>query len=181
MKVLNHVEEQTPELEPLTDVAPLVPLVAGRAATNVEAASTRGVVVGELIGMSTDDGHVPLVVYPGQTGSAAIPARASVDLHGSHVGKQVLLVFEAADPAKPIVIGVLRDTAGSTLEERPGNVELETDGERMIVTAKEQLVLRCGKASITLTKSGKVLISGAYVSSRSSGVNRVHGGSVQLN
>jgi hypothetical protein len=50
-----------------------------------------------------------------------------------------------------------------------------------MVSAKEQLVLRCGKASITLTKEGKVLIQGAYVSSRSSGVNRIKGGSVQLN
>ena len=51
----------------------------------------------------------------------------------------------------------------------------------MIVSAKEQLVLRCGKASITLTKAGKVLIEGSYVSSRSTGVNRVKGGSIQLN
>lgn len=51
----------------------------------------------------------------------------------------------------------------------------------MIVSAKEQLVLRCGKASITLTKAGKVLIKGSYVLSRSSGVNRIKGGSVQLN
>jgi hypothetical protein len=60
-------------------------------------------------------------------------------------------------------------------------VELENDGERLIVTAKTQLVLRCGKASITLTNAGKVLIEGAYVSSRSTGVNRINGGSVQLN
>jgi len=42
-------------------------------------------------------------------------------------------------------------------------------------------VLRCGKASITLTREGKVLIHGSYISSRSTGVNRVKGGSVQLN
>ena len=53
--------------------------------------------------------------------------------------------------------------------------------ERLIVTAKEQVVIRCGKASITLTRAGKVLIQGEYVLSRSAGVNRVKGGSVQLN
>jgi hypothetical protein len=52
---------------------------------------------------------------------------------------------------------------------------------RMVVSAKEQMVLQCGKASITLTKAGKVLIQGSYVSSRSTGVNRVKGGSVHLN
>ena len=58
---------------------------------------------------------------------------------------------------------------------------VEADGERLVVDARDQLVLRCGKASITLTKAGKVLIQGTYLSSRSSGVNRIKGGSVQLN
>ena len=78
-------------------------------------------------------------------------------------------------------MGVLRSEGGVAFDERPGQVELLADGERLVVTAKEQLVLRCGKASITLTKAGKVLIDGEYVSSRSSGVNRLRGGSVQLN
>jgi uncharacterized protein (DUF2345 family) len=65
--------------------------------------------------------------------------------------------------------------------EKPGQVEVDADGERLIVTAKDRLVLRCGKASITLTKEGKVLVEGTYLSSRSSGVNRIKGGSVQLN
>ena len=60
-------------------------------------------------------------------------------------------------------------------------VEADSDGQRLIVTAKEEIVLRCGQASITLTKAGKVLIRGTYVSSRSSGVNRLKGGSVQIN
>jgi hypothetical protein len=60
-------------------------------------------------------------------------------------------------------------------------VEVDTDGERMIVSAKTQLVLRCGKASITLTQAGKVLIEGTYVSSRSTGANRLKGGSIHLN
>jgi len=78
-------------------------------------------------------------------------------------------------------MGVLREGVGWPLEERPGRVEVDADGERMIVSAKEQVVLRCGKASITLTKTGKVLIEGAYISSRSTGVNRIKGGSIQLN
>ena len=44
-----------------------------------------------------------------------------------------------------------------------------------------QIVLRCGEASITLTRAGKVLIRGAYVLSRSSGTNRIQGGSVEIN
>jgi len=76
---------------------------------------------------------------------------------------------------------VLRAVQERALEQRPGSVEMDVDGERLVVTAQEQLVLRCGQASITLTKEGKVLIQGTYVSNRSSGVMRIKGGSVQLN
>jgi hypothetical protein len=78
-------------------------------------------------------------------------------------------------------MGVLREGAGWPLEQKPDQVEVDADGKRMIVSAREELVLRCGKASITLTKAGKVLIKGSYLLSRSSGVNRIKGGSVQLN
>jgi hypothetical protein len=63
--------------------------------------------------------------------------------------------------------------------ERPQDVKI--DGRRVTFEAKEEIVLRCGKASITLTRAGKVLIRGAYLLNRSSGVNRIKGGSVQIN
>ena len=49
------------------------------------------------------------------------------------------------------------------------------------VVADEEIVLSCGESSITLTRAGKILIRGKYVLSRSSGVNRIKGGSIQLN
>jgi hypothetical protein len=156
----------------------LRPLLAGSSAQAPVA--PQGPIVGELIAM-TDDGRTPLVIYPGQPGSAAIAARTVVDLHGAQIGRAVVLMFENADPLRPIVMGVLREGAGWPLAERPAQVEVDADGERLTIEAREQLVLRCGKASITLTKAGKVLIQGAYVSSRSTGVNRIKGGSVQLN
>jgi hypothetical protein len=91
------------------------------------------------------------------------------------------LLFENADATRPIVLGVLRALDPNHLPAQPGNVEVDVDGRRMLVSAKEQLVLRCGRATITLTKAGKVLIEGTYISSRSSGVQRIKGGSIQLN
>jgi hypothetical protein len=139
-----------------------------------------GVVTGALIGFK-DEGQTPLVLYAGQPGTAAVAAAAVLDLHGAHVGRSVVLMFENGDPHRPIIMGVLRSARAWPLPEQPATVEVDVDGERMVVTAKEQLVLRCGKASITLTKAGKVLIHGAYVSNRSSGVMRIKGGSVQIN
>lgn len=158
----------------------LQPLLASTSSSNEGMQPIAGVLIGELIAI-TDEGLTPLILYPGQPGTAVIAARSTVDLHGAHIGKRLVLMFEGGDPLRPIVMGVLRQGEGGPLEERPGQVELDVDGERMTVSAKEQLVLRCGKASVTLTKAGKVLIQGTYVSSRSSGVNRVKGGSVQLN
>jgi hypothetical protein len=139
------------------------------------------VTIGELLAI-TDDGSTPLVSYPGQAGTTALRALTVVDLHGAHIGRQIVLMFEEGDAARPIVMGVLQGGMGTALEHpSAAQVEVDADGERMILSAREQLVLRCGKASITLTKAGKVLIEGSYVLSRATGVNRIKGGSVQLN
>lgn len=168
--------EEGPSFEaPSTDA--LQPLLARKSPPRAEPLPS--VVIGELIAI-TDDGCTPLVLFPGQTGNAALRARSVIDLHGAHIGQSVVLSFEQGDAARPIVMGVLRSSESQPLE-APGQVEVEADGERMFVSAREQLVLKCGKASITLTRAGKVLIEGSYVSSRSSGVNRVKGGSIQLN
>ena len=180
-----EVKSQLAEASPGEAAGLLLPLLqapthAARAVHEAQPALIHGVVVGELLAL-TDNGQTPLVRFPGQPGTSAIAARSSVDLHGPHIGQPLVLMFELGDPAHPIVIGVLRGAAGWPEPERPGQVDVDADGQRLIVSAKEQLVLRCGKASITLTKAGKVLIEGAYVLSRSTGVNRIKGGSVQLN
>ncbi len=169
------MEESAAELlRPLMEAAP-----AKEAQPVYEQNAQAGVVIGELIGI-TDGGRAPLVQYSGQPGTAALKARTVVDLHGPHIGRPVVLMFEGGDPFRPIIMGVLREGEGWPLDQ-PDQVEVDVDGECMIVSAKERLVLRCGKASITLTKAGKVLIKGSYLLSRSSGVNRIKGGSVQLN
>jgi hypothetical protein len=136
--------------------------------------------VGVLLGFC-NSGTIPLVTFPGQPGQAAIPARATHDLHSIHIGQQVVLVFEAGDPRRPIITGLLRQAQSWPLADQPGHVEVEADGARLVVNARDQLVLRCGKATITLTKAGKILLEGTYVSSHSSGVQRIKGGSVQIN
>jgi Domain of unknown function (DUF6484) len=153
---------------------------SGRSADANQGVAIQGVVIGELLAIA-DDGATPLVRFDGQPGTAAVAARSSVDLHGPHIGASVVLIFERGDPTRPVIIGLLKERAGWPQADQPAQVEVDADGQRMIVSAREQLVMRCGKASITLTKAGKVLVEGTYVLSKSSGVNRVKGGSVQLN
>ena len=137
-------------------------------------------VIGELVGL-IDRGQTPVVTYAAQPGSAALRAKSLVDLCADHIGGSVALTFADGDPSRPIILGLVRERFGKTLEGSPGHVEVEADGDRLIVTAQEQIVLRCGLASITLTSAGKVLIEGAHVVSRSSGAQRIKGGSVQIN
>lgn len=142
--------------------------------------SLPAVVIGMLIGFG-DEGATPLVLIPGQSSTGAIRARATIDVHGAHIGRKVLLLFENGDVALPIITGLVNQPNQWPRPDRPAQVEVHADGERLIVGATEQLVLRCGTASITLTSEGKVLIRGNFISSRSTGVNRIKGGSVQLN
>lgn len=144
---------------------------------------TSGVIVGTLSGF--DEGGRPLITWAGDASSGSVPARSTVALCPDQVAGQVVIVFEDGDPRKPIVVGALwrggaAPQTGIVLP-HPRGVEADVDGETLVLTAKREIVLRCGKSSITLTRAGKVLIRGTYLLSRSSGVNRIKGGSVQIN
>ena len=51
----------------------------------------------------------------------------------------------------------------------------------MVLEGHDEIVLKCGDASITLKRDGKVLLRGAYVETQATGVNRIKGGSVKIN
>ncbi len=135
-----------------------------------------GVVIGLLVGF--DDGGYPLVTYPGNDSEAEMPARPAIDLGVEDMGRELALMFENGDPARPLILGRMHRPVGA-----PGRsgVIAEADGERLELRADREIVLRCGRASLTLTRAGKILLRGAYLLSRSSGVNRIKGGSVQIN
>ena len=151
----------------------------GRDARPTERVTMGGAVIGVVVALRREDG-TPFVLYPDRPGSAAVSARSIVPLNDRHVGKEVLVVLERGDFERPIVVGLLQDqSSGET--GTAGRIELEADGDRMVIRANDRLVLKCGKSSITLTKEGKIVIEGAYVATSASGVNRIKGGSVQIN
>jgi len=142
-------------------------------------------VVGTLTGM--DESGRPLVAFSGGAPGRATAARSTVALGENDVGRQLVVVFEDGDVAKPIIVGLIQPSCPAqpaTAPEPPAKVsrvDAKLDGERIVLSADREIVFRCGEASITLTRAGKVLIRGAYLLSRSSGVNRIKGGSVQIN
>ncbi|MFZ1389921.1 MAG: DUF6484 domain-containing protein [Thiolinea sp.] len=136
-----------------------------------------GVVIGILVGL--DEHQQPLIVFPANPQETAIPARATTPLHSDDLGKEVALLFENGDPALPLIIGRIQKPH-TTLPIKPP-IDIQLDEEHLVLSAEQSITLKCGKASITLTKAGKILLRGTYLLSRSSGVNRIKGGSVQLN
>lgn len=75
----------------------------------------------------------------------------------------------------------LREVKSKDAPRSPLTIQVGADGERVTLEASKEIVLRCGKSSLTLTRAGKIIIRGKYVLSDSSGVNRIQGGSVQIN
>lgn len=140
-------------------------------------AATRldGVVIGVLLDVL--EASSPVVAFPGCPSETGIAATTTTVLAREDIGTQVALMFVGGDPSRPLVIGRIQRLP----EARQAPAVAHIDGERLEFSAEREIVLRCGKASITLTREGKVLIKGAYLSSRSSGVNRIKGGSVQIN
>jgi len=145
------------------------------------------VVVGTLVGIN--DAGDPLVRHPLDPSGRVLLARTTVPIVLEQVDRKVVLAFESSDPGKPIVLGVLHRPDGQEAFRPPSVpraviqpiVRATLDDEQLVLTARNEIVLRCGKASLTLTRAGKILIRGTYLLSRSSGVNRVKGGSVQIN
>jgi len=136
-----------------------------------------GVVIGVLLGIKEDGS--PLVAFPGNPEETALTARPTTKLQDTDIGHEIALLFEGGDPRLPLVIGVVQHPRHKA--ETQVSFTADFDGERILLSAQKEIVLKCGKASITLTRAGKILIRGTYLLSRSSGVNRVKGGSVQIN
>jgi hypothetical protein len=53
--------------------------------------------------------------------------------------------------------------------------------DEIVLEAKRQITLRCGKSSITLYANGKIALRGDYILSDADGINRIAGGQVELN
>jgi|ERR1700727_3593596 hypothetical protein len=134
------------------------------------------VVIGQIISVGTDG--VPHVDFPDNPAGAPVPALATAPYGDVPPGRAVALMFLDGDPARPLAIGVMAQADEQPADRAP--VATQPD-ERLTFTAAREIVLQCGRASIVLTRAGKVLVRGAYVSLRSSGMQRITGASVQIN
>jgi hypothetical protein len=145
-----------------------------------------GARIGQLLGI--DEAGSPVVDFDGNpygpaAARLAIPYLA--DLAG-FVGSPtaLVLVFEEADPARPIVVGMFPDTragAGRPGEAPAARGDLVLGGDRVRIEARDEVSVRCGEASLTMRRDGKILVKGSDVTSRATRVHKIKGGSVRIN
>ena len=138
-----------------------------------------GMCVAELVAFDVDDR--PVIRYRDRLSGERLTARTTVGLRRAQLGAPVAVMCEAGDIRRPIIIGVIEDRVRSEAASPAPDLAVEVDGERHVITAEREIVLRCGEASITLTRAGKVIIKGTYVVSRSSGYNKIKGAAIDIN
>jgi hypothetical protein len=133
-------------------------------------------------------------------GSGALRARSTIALDQPSITRAitirqpVLLLFENGDARLPIVVGLVQPEPGAALlhallvpaappQLKPAKLpaEARVDGKRVVLEGEEEVTLKCGAASITLRRDGKVILRGTYVETTAKGVNRIRGGSVKIN
>ena len=163
------------------------PEASGPELLDAPQAAASGLCLGTLV--SAVPGAGLRVVYPGPDGWDPVEAHATVAVTPGDVGRQVVLAFPG-DPRRPVVLGVLQQNpvrandadmqaAAGTLPERARQVRV--DGKAVEIEAERELVLRCGKSSITLRAGGDVIVKGMRIVSRARATNKIKGGNVLIN
>jgi hypothetical protein len=123
----------------------------------------------------------PVVDFEGAIGPTVARVEASVTperlADALANGHEALVVLDGGDATRPIVVGLLAPPA-----RQPARVvEADVDGQRVRIEGKDEIVLQCGAASITLRRNGRVVIRGTYVETYATGTNRIRGGNVLVN
>jgi hypothetical protein len=129
-----------------------------------------GIVIATVVGF---DHERVLVQLPDQAVALVVSQSCGRRLVAEDVGAEVALSFVGGDPNRPLILDKIA---------RPARFSTATIHDReLVLEADRRITLRCGKSSVTLTRDGRIVISGKELLSRASSVNRIRGGVIQLN
>jgi hypothetical protein len=165
-----------------------------------ELSSQGSLLIGKVI--SINDHGNPLIAYNEATHTLPIEALTTVPLNDASIGKDVAISFAQNQGGTPIVMGVIRRILDDVISQQENTTPLTTaiddintnllrtenskpeiivDGNKLELSAADEITLRCGKSSITLNKNGKILIKGEHMLNRTAGSYKIKSGSIQLN
>jgi hypothetical protein len=146
--------------------------------------SVSGHRVGTIVGFSEGCWSVEFDPALGPvTARTTLALEASAMQEAATQRRSALLAFENESAQLPIVVGLIAPPAVAKLEAEVATTKIDAlvDGKRVSLDARDEIVLRCGQASITLRRNGRVVIRGTYVETRAQGTNRIKGGDVRIN
>lgn len=158
---------------------------------NLRRTEVIGFSVGEIVKI-TEEGYA-VVDYPGNP-MGPVEARSVISSSPQQNSEReqlfpVLLAFENGDPVLPVIVGIIRDSLYPPISSHEVTLSIDddkpqdavVDGRKVVLGAKEEIVLHCGKSSVTLKKDGKIVVKGNQIISRASGTNKIKGAAVRIN
>lgn len=124
-----------------------------------------------------------IIDFPGNAFGPCL-ARSVVRIRRSEIPRgsslPVLLAFEEQDERRPVILGVIADSLVD--DETPQTqIAVTLDSRRLDLSAQQEIVLRCGQGSITLSADGRIVLKGTNLTSRASETNKIKGASVAIN
>ena len=98
-------------------------------------------------------------------------------------------MFEKGDPGAPLLMGLIHEPSATpnidaVLEQRSLDAvptEARVDGQTVTLEGRQEVILKCGKASITLRRNGQILLKGVNIRTEAEGTQQIKGGKVQIN
>jgi hypothetical protein len=150
-----------------------------------------GAVIGRLAG--TDATGRPLVrldEHDPVASPALVLSTAAAEILAAEPGAAVLAVIPGGKNATPVILGLVAGSPARAAAPVPapasvrlgrGRREARLDGQQVVLEAEREIVLKCGRSSLTLRRDGEVVLRGVRVLSRAAQTNRIRGASVQIN
>lgn len=130
-----------------------------------------GIVVGTVAGV--DDAGRPLVRWAGGPARSASVVWTPNPPDWKRCQRcRVAVGFVDGAEDQPVILGLLDSPPSASARRAPDILRIES--------AKE-LLIECGESKIALRADGRIEIRGGHLISRSSGPNKIKGGSVHIN
>lgn len=145
--------------------------------------SESDLIIGQFIGL--DEQQRPLITSSLHIKPVVAQAIVTINDDPMLLSGNSVILFMGSD--LPIIMGFVGDTLQNQKQTSFGLVgdtltsSLHVDGKKINLQAQNEVVLKCGKSSLSLSRNGKVTIKGTNITTRSSGANKIKGANVQVN
>lgn len=134
------------------------------------------------------DGEGRVLFLPEAGGRSPFPVAIGLPIpdaalvKAARTGARALALRVSGPGERWVLVGLLRERVGEKARDAaPGQLEITVDGETVRIEAQHQIELRCGRSKLLLRKDGRVVLSGSYVLTKSTGPNKIKGATIALN